>query len=1457
MADAAHTHTAQDSAVSRQIRVFLSSTFRDFMEERDLLVKQVFPSLRRRAQERSVEVVDVDLRWGVTQEESEQGKVIGICLAEIERCRPYFIGMLGERYGWTPGKTDYPNELFEREQLGWIRDHQGNASVTELEILHGVLNDKEMAGRAFFYFRDPAWSRGQSEPGFVCETAEEEAKLAALKDRIRASGFPVAEALPDPKAIADQIEADLWALIEEQYPDLDQADALEKEARKHASYRQSRLEFYLGQDYVEQLETLIHGGEQKVLITGESGSGKSALIANWMHQHERENPGDVVYAHHLGCSNDANAIRPLLGRMLDTASKLLNEAELITKPIQVPEDWWELTAKVAETLQDLGRWCCKAGKRWIWVLDGLDRLADDDQHALPWLPLLIPEGVSVVISALECPARAILLERQFQLLEIGALRKNEQEQLIETYLERYTKKLDADRVEQILACDLAKSPLFLRVLLEELRQCGRFETLESQIADYISPNDDGDLDVTELYSRVLARIESDYGYEPVRKVLTALWASRAGLAEAELVAITGLSPLEWAPIDLTLEIALSRNSNKLVFDHDFLRIAVQRRYLPAYGLEQQVHSDLADWYTDKPEWAENDARELPWQLLRAQRLSDLQAFLLKPLNLAYLEHHIGANEVFQYWLAARFDDKDRPDQVIADATEKYLSTWEADSDEKIWLINRVAAIIDATGLCGEHLHRLRAYSLRLEEGKVETDEEDIIDRMSWLACSFRELGDYSAAEPLLLRCLEGYERLLGVENQKTLVVVEELGKLLQDQGNYGQAEEYYKRALEAKKKIHGDDHPSTLVSMGNLALLLSDKGDCLQAEEYYRQTLDAQERMLGPRHHETLTTLGNLGCLLRDIGNNEQAEACLVRCLEAKERLAGSTHPSTLISAGNLGLLCKKTGDISRATDLLARAMEGFECALGPNHRYTLVAIGHMADLLRIKGDHEQAEALYKRDLDASEHLLGPEHHSTLNTLCNLAALYEAKGSNDEAEACYRRALDAQERLLGVKHPDTNGTRFCLANLLSHLERYDESIPLRREVLFVAASRDGLNPQGILNALHLLAEDLYWVDEFEESEQLYREALAGRIASLGDDDGATMASRYGLARCLSAQERYSEAIELRRAELAWCEANDDVDTKDTLVSMHSLGCDLLAAGETVEALDVLQRCLQQRHEELGASYDDTLTTMAKVLDALSELKRQHEGIALSKAAELTLSAELGEHHPKVLTQLGNQASLHEELGDLKQAEELQRLCLSRREESHGTEHPDTLSSAYNLAEVLSQQERHTEAIPLRRRELAWCRETNGDTDAGTLASINALAIDLRETGELEEAEALFRELLAARHEVLEPDDFLISRSLGGLAKTLEQAGKLEEAAATGQEALEHRLKHQGPNSWWTNRQRMDQARVLNKLGRFADALGLLDQLKKSMKYIDESDDADTELLDEAQALSADLDSSID
>jgi hypothetical protein len=86
----------------KTVRVFVSSTFRDMAAERDYLAKVVFPELRENMKRRQLHLVDLDLRWGVTEEEAEQGKVLEVILREIDRSRPFFVGILGERYGAQP-----------------------------------------------------------------------------------------------------------------------------------------------------------------------------------------------------------------------------------------------------------------------------------------------------------------------------------------------------------------------------------------------------------------------------------------------------------------------------------------------------------------------------------------------------------------------------------------------------------------------------------------------------------------------------------------------------------------------------------------------------------------------------------------------------------------------------------------------------------------------------------------------------------------------------------------------------------------------------------------------------------------------------------------------------------------------------------------------------------------------------------------------------------------------------------------------------------------------------------------------------------------------------------------------------------------------------------------------------------------------------------------------------------
>ena len=86
---------------NREVRIFLSSTFSDMNAERSALVKR-FNKLKVVANQRNVSLSLLDLRWGVTDEESRTGKVLSVCLNEIENSHPFFIGLLGSRYGYHP-----------------------------------------------------------------------------------------------------------------------------------------------------------------------------------------------------------------------------------------------------------------------------------------------------------------------------------------------------------------------------------------------------------------------------------------------------------------------------------------------------------------------------------------------------------------------------------------------------------------------------------------------------------------------------------------------------------------------------------------------------------------------------------------------------------------------------------------------------------------------------------------------------------------------------------------------------------------------------------------------------------------------------------------------------------------------------------------------------------------------------------------------------------------------------------------------------------------------------------------------------------------------------------------------------------------------------------------------------------------------------------------------------------
>jgi hypothetical protein len=177
--------------------VFISSTFLDMQAERDHLRTHVFPALEERLKERRHFLEWVDLRLGVAAgAESDEGtrelKVLKVCLAEVKRCRPFLIVLLGDRYGWIPPAERIDAMEAAAAEEGFTGDVSGR-SVTDLEIEFGILSDRDQAPRSFFFIREPLpyrempatiaarYSDAHAPDAAAVERAR---RLAALKQRI-------------------------------------------------------------------------------------------------------------------------------------------------------------------------------------------------------------------------------------------------------------------------------------------------------------------------------------------------------------------------------------------------------------------------------------------------------------------------------------------------------------------------------------------------------------------------------------------------------------------------------------------------------------------------------------------------------------------------------------------------------------------------------------------------------------------------------------------------------------------------------------------------------------------------------------------------------------------------------------------------------------------------------------------------------------------------------------------------------------------------------------------------------------------------------------------------------------------------------------------------------------------------------------------------------------------------
>ncbi len=280
-------------------------------------------------------------------------------------------------------------------------------------------------------------------------------------------------------------------------------------------------DFHALHEYLKQEE------RRPFAVVSKAGLGKTSYLAHFINSYACAE-GTTLHFRFVGGSHDSvNAKHLWFGIFQEwqMLGKIKNDVE--------PDD---ILTKMPRYLEEAGQ----QGKT-ILILDGLDQL-DGGLLDFDWLPTSLPANVKLIVSfKLGSPITNEYFEQSqrkeslvfYQINPIAELR--DRQMLVDAYLSRYLKALDDRWRDLIVQSNAASNPLFLKVVLSELRVYGSFQSLGDVIERRFGETPES------AFQALLARLESDPMYAPlpgcdaVPLLFGMLAASRNGLSEDDLV----------------------------------------------------------------------------------------------------------------------------------------------------------------------------------------------------------------------------------------------------------------------------------------------------------------------------------------------------------------------------------------------------------------------------------------------------------------------------------------------------------------------------------------------------------------------------------------------------------------------------------------------------------------------------------------------------------------------------------------------------------------------------------------------------------------------------------------------------------------------------------------------------------------------------------------------------------
>lgn len=1087
---------------NRHIRLFLSSTFKDLQDERDYLMRRTFPELRKIAAERDVTLTELDLRWGITEEEAQSGKVIEICLREIENSIPFFIGIIGNRYGWCPSVEDINRSTYERfEQVEfYVEKH---LSVTEMEMQFGVLERPENMN-AFFYL---------SQQEIAIDDIDYPQKLSLLKETIKHNGrYPIAY-FSSKEDLATKIKTEFLHLLNSLYPVGDMS-IVEK-----FRVEQNSLKNQLCQSYVPDYNSfsildrwLDDWTSQVFVITGESGIGKSALIANWIERIINNGIADyeLVYCF-IGTGGGVNNSDQVLS-IVCTEIKDRYKAFLSNYDMVEHMDFNDLFLKIADT-----------GKKLVLILDGINQLEENQEKNLNWLPYP-PKNVKILLSTLPYdPTMKILHSRHYPVFVLQPMDNCKKGLMIETYLGKFAKKLTKKQINTILNSPICSNTLVLRTLLNELVNYGIFEKIDEIIEYYVRSES-----VEDFYISLLNSYENEFGAEFVGEILISIAVSQHGLSENELLGMLDVKHINWSQFYCSFIRNFNLSKGLISFSHQYLTSAVCKKYLSKMNM-MQSRQRVCDWFINNP--SSHSITEIPYQLFETKQSSQLFDYLSNYVVFSYLFSYDNVS-LRKYW---NYLNQTDPAQYSLDIY-RTSNTAELTDDIYANTLNQIGFFVennyskfDLALFCYEKALRIRLEVL----GEHNVDSAISYNNMGTV---YLELGKYDKAINMYLSALRIRKELFGEFSSEVATTYNNIGTVYENI-DCSKALPYLKKALHIRKKLYGDNDLEVAISYNNIASTYSrmhnykglEEKQLVEARMYLETAISIQLGIVGELNENTAAYYSNLSLICTYLRDYENAILFCQKSIDIHSALFVDGHQSLAHNYINMGGLYCMTKNYQQSLLYYEKALHIRQVLLGVNDRRVADVFVLLGNDYSDIGDTDKALSYFLKAVNIYE-MYGDnnvEINSAISDTYNgIGFSYYILGENDKAISFYIKALEMQKRI--PEHSQNIGFEAILVNNIARayfkkgdIEKVfvEQKKALKMQLkIYGEESIDVARSYNNIGLIYLKTND------FDKAyEYLYR-ALNVRISLTGDNRLDIADSNVNIGDLLYKKGEYCDSI---------------------------------------------------------------------------------------------------------------------------------------------------------------------------------------------------------------------------------------------------------------------------------------------------------------------------------------------